>query len=297
MSNEKLIFTCAASLLTLIVGYIGYTALTAKKYVLRTKIKKLVIYPIKSLPGVEVDHLDILPSMCKYENILDRSWVLLDDANRMITMRNEPLLAKIKTTLFENEICLEADNMPPIKIQAKPPLKKGDRIHTIDVFGQELDGQDCGKEINGWFERYLGSKNCKLVKHHDAFGYRGSAVVVNGKPVDTQGKDTNIIYHDAAPILMINETSVQDMNKRIQAENVDEKQPEVVWQRFRPNIFFRTDKEFEEDNWKYVKINNSEFEMLSKFFFGWLLFFFDEFEELWKTNGRSTFQSNVDGVK
>ena len=192
-SNDKVILTCAVSLLTLLVGYVGYAALTAKKYVSRSKVAKLVIYPIKSLPGVEVDHLDILPSLCKYKNFLDRSWILLDDVNRMITLRNEPLLSKIKITLLENAIGLEADGVGPIKIPVQQPLKKGDRIHTVDIWGQEIDGQDCGEEINSWFSKYLG-KRCKLIKHHDAFGYRGSKVIVKDELLKKRGKNMDILY-------------------------------------------------------------------------------------------------------
>ena len=193
MSNDKVIITCAASLLTILVAYVGYAALTVKKYVPRSKVKRLMIYPIKSLPGIEVDHLEILPSLCKYKSFLDRSWLLVDESNRMVTLRNEPLLSLIKTTLLENAMQLEADNMPAIKIPALQPLKKGDKVHTINVFGQEIDGQDCGEEINGWFSRYLG-KECKLIKHHHAFGYRGSEIVVNNELVKKNGKNLDILY-------------------------------------------------------------------------------------------------------
>ena len=193
MSNDRVILTCAASLLTLLVGYVGYAALTAKKYVFRSRVSQLVIYPIKSLPGVRVDHLDILPSLCKYKNFLDRSWLLLDSENRMITLRNEPKLSKIRIVLLDDEMRLEADGMSPVLVPAQPSLKKGDRIHTFDVFGQEMDGQDCGEEINGWFRRYLGRENCKLVKHHDVFGYRGSYLVANDELTKVKGKNMNIL--------------------------------------------------------------------------------------------------------
>lgn len=55
------------------------------------------------------------------------------------------------------------------------------------------------------------------------------------------------------------------MNKRIQEEHGDENPPEVIVDRFRPNVFFETDKALEEDTWKNVKINDAEFEFLSEF--------------------------------
>lgn len=294
MSNDKVILTCVASLLTLIAGYVGYAALTAKKYVSRSKIAKLVIYPIKSLPGVEVQHLEILPSLCKYKNFRDRSWILLDDANRMITLRNEPLLAKIRITLLENAIRLEAAGMKSIEVPVQQPLKKGDRIHTVDIWGQELDGQDCGQVINGWFSQYLGKK-CKLIKHHDVFGFRGSKVIVGNELFKKRGKNMDILYQDGAPILLMNEKSVQDLNRRIREDHGDENPAEVRSDRFRPNIFFETDKPLEEDTWKFVKINDSEFQFLGEYRVKFTLRepflvcqFIKEFEVLCRIN-RSTF--------
>ena len=154
MFNDKLIVTCAASaLVTLLVGYIGYigyAALTAKKYLFRSKVKKLKFYPIKSLPGVEVDHLEIMPSCCGYKTFLDRSWVLLDEENRFMTLRNVPSLYKIKVSLLEDDILLEAHNMPSIKIPNTQPLKKGDLILTTNMWKEEIDGQDCGEKVNSW---------------------------------------------------------------------------------------------------------------------------------------------------
>ena len=270
MSNDRIIFTCAASLLTLVIGYISYAALTAKKhvkhvkYVGRSIITKLMIYPIKSLPGVEVDHLEIMPSYCRYENFRDRSWILLDDANRMITLRNEPKLAKIQIKLLEDAIRLQAENMPSIEVPVDQPLKKGDRIHTVNIHGHDIDGQECGDEINRWFSRYLG-KECKLIRHHDQFGFRGSKTVVNGALVKKRGKNQDIIYQDGAPVLMINETSVQDLNERIEYDHGNEQLPKVEADQFRPNVFFATNQPYEEDDWKFVKINDSEFEFLGGF--------------------------------
>ena len=268
MTNDRIIFTCAASLLTLVVGYIGYAALTAKKYVRRSKITKLLIYPIKSLPGVEVDHLDIRLSTCKYKNFRDRSWILLDAANRMITLRNEPKLAKIMITLLDDAIQLQAEGMPSIKVPLEQPLKKGDLIHTVHIWDEDIDGQDCGAEINGWFSRYL-SRECKLLKHHDKLGFRGTNVVGKGGKdglVRKHGKNFNILFQDNATIQLMNEASVRDLNERIENDHSDERRPKVKSDQFRSNVFFETDKPYEEDTWKFVKINDCEFQFLGGFF-------------------------------
>lgn len=70
------------------------------------------------------------------------------------------------------------------------------------------------------------------------------------------------LLQDSAPILMINEGSVQDLNARIRQDHGDEHLAEVASDRFRANIIFETDKPFEEDAWKFVKINRTEFQFL-----------------------------------
>ena len=69
----------------------------------------------------------------KYGNFYDRSFILIDDSNRTITLRTEPTLCKIKLTLLKDDIQLEADNMSKLLIPSKSPLKKGDLIHTTNM--------------------------------------------------------------------------------------------------------------------------------------------------------------------
>ena len=60
----------------------------------------------------------------KYKNFKDRSYVLMDDDNRTIGLKTEPLLSKINITLLENDIQLEAPDMPNLKIPNDVPLKR-----------------------------------------------------------------------------------------------------------------------------------------------------------------------------
>lgn len=126
MINEnKVILTCAASVLGLIVGYVSYVTLKARQYVLRSQVRRLMIYPIKSLPGLEVDRIEFNGSLLKYRDFYDRSWVLMDENSRIITLRTEPSLSRIELSALDDALLLKADNMPSIKIPNTQPLKKG----------------------------------------------------------------------------------------------------------------------------------------------------------------------------
>lgn len=261
MTQEKLLLTTAASLTALLVGYIGYSVFKSRKYVLKSKVRKLMLYPIKSLPGVEVDHLEVEKNCLKYKNFLDRSFVLVDHENRFITLRTEPTLAKIKMTLVDDHIQLDAPNMPTLRISNTGSLKKDEIFYSFEVWGEEIDGQDCGKEVTDWFSKYLG-RPIKLMRHHPLFGYRKAKTLVNNELVRVNEPNNSIMYQDGAPISMINEKSVKDLNQRIQRDHGDEKQAFVESERFRMNINFETDVPFEEDSWSFIKINNSEFQFV-----------------------------------
>ena len=151
------------------------------------------------------------------------------------------------------------------------------------MWGEDIDGQDCGDEINNWFSTYLGKK-VTLLKHHVEFGYRKSKKLVNGELIKTNQPNQLIRYRydqslyiireqilisiltishssDGAPLLVMNYRSVDDLNKRIKEEHPDENPAYVTIDRFRPNIFFEADA-YEEDEWKFMKIGHLEFEWL-----------------------------------
>lgn len=76
-------------------------------------------------------------------------------------------------------------------------------------------------------------KPVKLMRYNSLFGYRKAKTLVNNQLVRVNEPNNSIIYHDGAPISMMNEKSVQDLNKRIQSDYGDENQVFVESERFR----------------------------------------------------------------
>jgi hypothetical protein len=73
--NQHMDSTAIGGSLILLASTIIYLWYKNKKrinYVEVTKVKKLVIYPIKSLGGVDVDQLEVTDNVLKYGNYLDR---------------------------------------------------------------------------------------------------------------------------------------------------------------------------------------------------------------------------------
>lgn len=66
-----------------------------------------------------------------------------------------------------------------------------------------------------------------------------------------------IVYQNRASIYLLNESSLIDLNRRLEGEN------HVTYHSFRPNIIIKDCPEYEEDNWQFVLINDINFRFMS----------------------------------
>ncbi|CAG2166742.1 unnamed protein product [Oppiella nova] len=69
--------------------------------------------------------------------------------------------------------------------------------------------------------------------------------------------DLQIIYQDKSGLLVINQSSVDDLNSRLPTDAL-----KTSYRNFRPNILISECDAFDEDNWQWVSIRDVEFEHL-----------------------------------
>ena len=80
-------------------------------------VTKLVIYPIKSIQGIIVDHLVIAPDGATYNDFHDRGMILLNKENRMITQRQSGALARVRSSIIgRSQMSLRAQCMEELII-------------------------------------------------------------------------------------------------------------------------------------------------------------------------------------
>ncbi|XP_027198402.2 mitochondrial amidoxime reducing component 2-like [Dermatophagoides pteronyssinus] len=211
------------------------------------KIKKLIIYPIKSLQGFEVDHLDIVSTGVEWMNFHDRSMVLVNQKNIMLTQRNKPKLALIKLKLQDKNIVLDAPEMETLEIPYFDDNLITNDIVSLEIWGQQTEGYVCRKEFSDWFSRYLDSET-KLLRIGPELQHRQSQVFDNLL-------DNHVVYQDGFPIMLINDCSIDDLNHRLNGNLL------VDYRNFRPNILVENADPYDEDNWKNIRINSLEFSM------------------------------------
>ena len=198
-------------------------------------LTQIWIYPIKSLGGIRLPSAIVMEKGLQY----DRRWMLVDGDGKFMTQRVYPSMALFKLTLEATNIIVD---------------HKGDSLHLslnhanrpgaleVQIWDDLVSAVEVSPEHSLWFTERLGIK-CRLVYFPEE----------NARPVDPAYKvnDEHVSLADAYPFLIIGQSSVDDLNKKLV-------QP-VPINRFRPNFVFIGGEPYEEDTWKNFTIGSNRF--------------------------------------
>jgi uncharacterized protein len=202
------------------------------------EISQLYIYPIKSLPGISLKNSEVSDRGLKY----DRRWMLVDESNKFLTLRELPKMALLKVNITEKSLIIESNEHNTTLIV---PLEIEENCtNEVTIWNATVKAQIVSDKANVWFSEILGSK-CKLV-----FMPENSM-----RPVDTTsgyhpaGKFTS--FADAYPFLLLGEASMNHLNSKFVL-------PFSIL-RFRPNIVFKGGQAYQEDDIDNFTINNIKF--------------------------------------
>ena len=202
-------------------------------------ISQLFIYPIKSLRGISLTSAIVTDRGLQN----DRRWMIVDDKNKFLTLREFPKMTLLKVGLLPDGIKVESLEQPGTNLEI-PFQPDTDSLESVTIWNATVEAKRVGKYADDWFSEMLGVK-CKLV-----FMPENSM-----RPVDTtsgyapEGKFTS--FADAYPFMMLGEASMQDLNSRMEIP--------LTINRFRPNIVFSGGFPFQEDEIENFKINDISF--------------------------------------
>lgn len=105
-------------------------------------ILKLIIYPIKSLAGIEVSSLRVSSTGMLYGAFHDRSYVLLNEYGNMITQRTKPKLSLIRTSFHaDDQLWLDAPGLETLKIHANESQESAGEMVHFQVWEQDTNGE------------------------------------------------------------------------------------------------------------------------------------------------------------
>ncbi len=202
------------------------------------KISQLYIYPIKSLPGISIIKSEVTDRGLKY----DRRWMLVDENNKFLTLREFAKMALLNVSIADNSLIVRSIEFDStIKI---PLTIVENSTNEVTIWNAIVKAQIVSEEANEWFSKVI-KTNCKLVFMPE----------YSMRPVDTtsgyhpENKFTS--FADAYPFLLLGEASMNDLNERHES-------PFSIL-RFRPNIVFEGGRPYEEDTIENFVINGINF--------------------------------------
>lgn len=242
-------------IVTILVVVFVYKLFTRKRRQIETNkqpphgnVIKLIIYPIKSLAGIEVDQLEVHYSGVRHGPLYDRAFVLLNSANKIVTQRTKPKLSLIKMTFHPNlaQLWITGPRMDrTLKLSIERFVGyKHDEVH-FSIRGQPTSGWDRWPEANQWFTEYLNGDAIRLIGIEQQAKLRPTSVQTSPTALEYSSKH-NIFYQDGAPVLIINQESIRDLNTRLAPQD------RVSYLNFRPTILIDNYPAYEEDELWYI---------------------------------------------
>lgn len=201
-------------------------------------LSALHIYPVKSLRGIAVT----TATVDDFGLVGDRRFLVVDAQNRFLTQRTLPRMALIETALGRDTLILRN----PHHGSAAVGLRESGAPLTVQIWRDTVEAVDCGVEIAVWLSDFL-RQPCRLVRLAENF--RRPVTKPAAQPGDQYS------FADAAPILVISEASLTDLNDRLIAQGEEA----VPMDRFRPNLVISGSPAYVEDTWTRLRIGEVTF--------------------------------------
>jgi MOSC domain-containing protein len=192
-------------------------------------VSAINVYPIKSLRGTALEKALV----CSYGLEHDRRWMLVDPASKMITQRECPLVATLTPGVDSDGLRIATPDGREVFVPYDA-TSWTDREVTVDVWGHAYVGVAAVSEINGALSEVIGMP-CQLLSIR----------------ADVFRTKRDVAFHDDSPILVISESSLEELNRQLAFP--------LPMDRFRPNIVVRDAAPFDEDGWQRIAIGDAAF--------------------------------------
>ena len=233
-------------------------------------VKSLHVYPLKGAAGFSPQSWSVDERGLRH----DRRLMLVDETGNFISQRTCAKLALVRAEIISNVIrisyptrtaemagpaasALRAQDMAQRKSPEIPleiPLEIADLASTatphncirVQVWDDFLEVPALWPEADAAMSGFLGQA-CRLVYMPDNTTRLTS--MTRGEP------RRNLSFADAAPLLLTSETSLEDLNTRLQKAG----SAEIPMDRFRANIVIHGAALAADDHWSALRINNAQF--------------------------------------
>lgn len=192
-------------------------------------ISALYHFPVKSLQG----HLSESLTLDRLGAVGDRRWMLVDENNQFVTQRRLRSMARLSATNTATGVHIENDIGESIEIGY--PEESAKRRH-VTVWHDTVIARDAGDSVANWLSQQLKTP-LRLVAIGSEFS----------RPLAPPRGDRQVGFADGAPLLLIGQASLEDLNARLEEP--------VSMLRFRPNLVVEGAEPFAEDHWQMVRVH------------------------------------------
>jgi uncharacterized protein YcbX len=136
------------------------------------------------------------------------------------------------------------------KVPLVPPRDHKYPSEEVTIWKDSPSWFNCGEHVPKSFQTWLGAKNPISLFRADPDSYR--QLFRNAPRKSQVGYQPRVGFADAYPLHLINLASVRDVG-----EKVKESIPEFTARRFRPNIVVAGGVQYDEDNWKRIRVEEN----------------------------------------
>ena len=199
------------------------------------KLEQITIYPVKSMSGTDLDVATVKERGLEY----DRRLMVIDSGGRFVSQREIPGLAAVTAARDSNSIDLASAESGEIRIDLS---EKSRSDQEVEIWGQVVRARTLGEVVNEWMSKAVGKAVSLVIMDEDS-----------DRPFNPDFGTGQVSFADGYPVLLTNQASLEALNDRLEAP--------VGMERFRPNLVVSGAAAFEEDEWKYISIGDSEFKV------------------------------------
>ncbi|GMT09719.1 hypothetical protein PFISCL1PPCAC_1016, partial [Pristionchus fissidentatus] len=210
-------------------------------------VKNLWVHPIKSCKRKEVFSLYCDDLGARSGEIRDREFLCIDEATgAMYSARQLPRLMLIDADVADGALSVATPDGQTARVVLTEVIQRR-IVRRAKIFGDPVDGLDCGDEVASVFSEFLETPGIRLIYYRpDLF---------NGRPCVTEPgwwnnpvpkRSDTVTYVDLSPFHVTTEESLQALNQ------VLEEPISSTW--FRANIVVDHSPAWDEDKWSEIKI-------------------------------------------
>jgi uncharacterized protein YcbX len=197
----------------------------------------LLVYPIKSCGGIAVREATLLESGLSAQGVHDREWMLVTEDGQFLSQRDHPRMALIRPLPEGGNLRVRAPGMGDLLLPLARSNTPETSLRTVQIWDDSVRAVDCGDVAADWFAQAIGVRErIRLVRFHHDVVRPTSVKWTGGMPSQTR-------FADGYPLLLIGQSSLDDLNGRLRAAG----RSTLPMDRFRPNLVVDGLEAFEED--------------------------------------------------